>query len=148
MTNLGKCVEDFSTGPLTDYVNTLKGWKEVSSTLDNAIKAGPEELKKVAGEAAPRIKLLLGDTKSFDEAGRVFYENFKSCPESTSSGIVLMKSAFNVTVDSINNQILNSPENENKSCLSTGFACRTFTQPDMRRNFRFITRQTGYISRS
>ena len=101
LTNLGKCVEDFSTGPLTDYVNTLKGWKEVSSTLDNAIKAGPEELKKVAGEAAPRIKLLLGDTKSFDEAGRVFYENFKSCPESTSSGVVLMKSAFNVTVDSI-----------------------------------------------
>ena len=101
LTNLGKCVEDFSTGPLTDYVNTLKGWKEVTSTLDNAIKAGPDELKKVAAEAAPRIKLLLGDTKSFDEAGRVFYENFKSCPESTSSGVVLMKSAFNVTVDSI-----------------------------------------------
>ena len=101
LTNLGKCVEDFSTGPLTDYVNTLKGWKEVTSTLDNAIKAGPEELKKVAGEAAPRIKLLLGDTKSFDEAGRVFYENFKSCPESTSSGVGLMKSALTVTVDSI-----------------------------------------------
>jgi hypothetical protein len=101
LTNLGKCVEDFSTGPLTNYVNTLKGWKEVTSTLDNAIKAGPEELKKVAGEAAPRIKLLLGDTKSFDEAGRVFYENFKTCPESTSSGVVLMKSAFNVTVDSV-----------------------------------------------
>ncbi len=101
LTNLGKCVEDFSKGPLTDYVTTLNGWKEVSSTLDNALKAGPEELKKVAGEAAPRIKLLLGDTKSFDEAGRVFYENFKSCPESTSSGVVLMKSAFNVTVDSV-----------------------------------------------
>jgi len=101
LTNLGKCVEDFSKGPLTDYVTTLNGWKEISSTLDNALKAGPEELKKVAGEAAPRIKLLLGDTKSFDEAGRAFYENFKSCPESTSSGVVLMKSAFNVTVDSV-----------------------------------------------
>ncbi len=101
LTNLGKCVEDFSKGPLTDYVTTLKGWKEVSSALDNAIKAGPEELKKVAGEAAPRIELLLGDTKSFDEAGRVFYENFKSCPESTSSGVGLMKSAMTVTVDSI-----------------------------------------------
>ena len=60
-----------------------------------------EKERHVAGEAAPRIKLLLGDTKSFDEAGRLFYENFKSCPESTSSGVALMKSAFNVTVDSL-----------------------------------------------
>jgi hypothetical protein len=99
--NLGKCVEDFSNGPLTDYVTTLKGWKEVSETLDNAIKAGPEELKKVAGEAAPRIEVLLGNTKSFDETGRAFYDNFKACPESAASGVGLMKSAMNVTVDSI-----------------------------------------------
>ena len=35
LTNLGKCVEDFSKGPLTDYVTTLNGWKEISSTLMN-----------------------------------------------------------------------------------------------------------------
>ena len=101
LTNLGKCVEDFSKGPLTDYVNTLNGWKEISATLDTAMNAGPEELKKVAGEAAPRIKLLLGDTKSFDEAGRAFYETLKACPESIKSGVEIMKSALTVTVDSI-----------------------------------------------
>jgi hypothetical protein len=100
-TNPGKCVEDFSSGPLTDYVNTLQGWKEVSDSLDLAIKAGPEALKRVAGVTAPRIKILLGDTKSFDEAGRVFYENFKPCPESASSGVTLMKSAFVVQIDSV-----------------------------------------------
>ena len=85
--NLGKCVEDFSKGSLTDYIATLKGWKEVSDTLDTALKAGPEVLKKVAGEVVPRIKSLLGNTKSFDETGKAFYENFKTCPESMSSGV-------------------------------------------------------------
>ena len=101
LTNLGKCVEDFSKGPLPDYVNTLNGWKEISATLDTAMKSGPEELKKVAGEAAPRIKSLLEGTKSFDEAGRAFYETLKTCPESIKSGVEIMKSALTVTVDSI-----------------------------------------------
>lgn len=100
-TNLGKCVEDFSTGPLTEYVNTLKGWKEVSDILDNAIKAGPEELKKAAGETGPRIKSLLENTKSFDETGRSFYDNFKACPESMASSVSFMKSAFVVNIDSV-----------------------------------------------
>jgi hypothetical protein len=99
--NLGKCVEDFSTGPLSGYVNTLKGWKEVTDNLDNAVKAGPEELKKAAGEALPQIKLLLESTKSFDEAGKAFYENFKTCPESMASGVSFMRSAFVVTIDSL-----------------------------------------------
>ncbi len=101
LVNLGKCVEDFSAGPLTEYVTTLKGWKDVSEALGTALREGPEELKKAAGEAGPRIKTLLENTKSFDEAGRAFYETFKACPESLASGVSFMKSAFVVTVDSV-----------------------------------------------
>jgi len=101
MKNLGECVGNFSKGPLTDYIKTLEEWKSVTDSLDTAVSSGPSELQAAAKETIPRIESLLQRTQSFDEAGKIFLQQFNKCPESVSAGMDVLKSALTVTVDSI-----------------------------------------------
>ena len=55
MENLGNCVDNFSKGPLSDYIKTLDEWKFVTDSLATAVSSGPSELQAAAKEAIPRI---------------------------------------------------------------------------------------------
>lgn len=99
--NLGECVNNFSEGPLNDYVKTLGEWQSVTDSLTNFIKLGTAGLEVAAKETIPHIESLLQRTQSFDEAGKTFLKQFEKCPESVTTGMDVLKSALTVTVDSI-----------------------------------------------
>ena len=99
--NLQKCVDNFSNGPVTDYIKTLKEWSTVTEDLGKAINAGPAEFEAAAKVASPIIESLLVRTKSFDEAGKSFLEEFKACPESMKSGVEVLNSVNEITVESL-----------------------------------------------
>jgi len=101
MENLGKCVDSFSKGPLTNYMITLNDWKAVTDSLIEAVTTGEEGFKVAAAKAAPRINGLIGQTKSYDQAGKTFSEEFKACPESMKAGLEVTNSAKTVTIDSV-----------------------------------------------
>lgn len=48
----------------------------------------------------PDIESLLTRTKSFDEAGRAFYEGFKTCPKSMEAGMAVLKSSNEIVATS------------------------------------------------
>ena len=102
MENLGKCVDNFSNGPVNGYIQTLNEWTYISDSLAAAVKSGSVGFKVAAGKAVLRIKELIGQTKSYDQAGKTFSEEFKACPESMKIGIGVINSAKTVTIDSIN----------------------------------------------
>jgi hypothetical protein len=104
MENLGECVEKFSLGPLSEYMKTLEEWVSLSDSLGAAAKSGPAALQSLAKDAVPRIVSLLERTKSFDEAGKAFLEEFKACPESMTAGVEILQSAMRVTIDSLSTQ--------------------------------------------
>jgi hypothetical protein len=93
LARLGECVETFRSDALTDYLQTLKEWSAVSTKLGAASKAGGAELMSTAKQMIPDIQSLLTRTKSFDEAGRAFYEGFKTCPKSMEAGMSVLKSS-------------------------------------------------------
>ncbi len=99
--NLGECVDNFGQGPLTNYIQTLQDWQTVFNKLQEATKAKPAEFKLVAEQSIPKMEALLGQTHSFDIAGKTFLKEFEKCPESVSTGMEVLKSAETVTIDSI-----------------------------------------------
>lgn len=99
--NLQKCVDNFSSGPVTDYIKTLKEWTKVTEDLGKAINAAPAEFEAAAKVASPIIESLLIRTKSFDEAGKSFLEEFKACPESMKAGVEVINSVNEITVESL-----------------------------------------------
>ena len=101
MENLGKCVDNFSNGPVNIYIQTLNEWTAITDSLAVAVKSGPAGFKVAAVKAAPRINELIGQTKSYDQAGKAFSKEFKACPESMKTGIGVIISAKTVTIDSI-----------------------------------------------
>lgn len=101
MENLGDCVEKFSKGPLTNYVQTLEDWKTVLNTLQEATKSKPAEFLQVSEKSIPKMEELMKQTKSFDTEGKTFVDAFGSCPKSINSGFEIMQSVEKITVDSI-----------------------------------------------
>ncbi len=101
MDNLQKCVDNFSSGPLTEYINTLKEWINVTEGLEKAVNTGEKELIAASKEAIPIIESLLVRTKSFDEAGKIFLDEFKACPESMKAGVEVLNSVNKITVESL-----------------------------------------------
>jgi len=99
--NLGDCVEKFNSISVTDYSNTLKELSELTDTLQAAADGNPSMFEVKAKEAKPRLDSLIERTKSYDEAGKSFIKQFEKCPESVTTGMEVLKSALNVTVDSI-----------------------------------------------
>lgn len=101
MENLGKCVDNFIKGPLTDYTQTLKAWTAVTDSLVEAVKTGPAGFQLAAKKAVPRINELIGSTKSYDEAGKLFSKEFDACPNSMKTGVEVLSSAKTITIDSV-----------------------------------------------
>jgi hypothetical protein len=101
MKNLGKCVENFSEGPLTDYVKTIEEWKSVTDSLTTFVKSGAAGLQVAAKETTPHIESLLQRTQSFDEAGKAFVGEFNKCSESMNSIMEVLRTAETVTIDSV-----------------------------------------------
>ena len=99
--NLQKCVDNFSSGPLTEYIKTLKEWTTVTEELGKAVNTGSTEFESTAKEAVPVIESLLVRTKSFDEAGKTFLDEFKACPESMKAGAEVLNSANKITLESL-----------------------------------------------
>jgi len=99
--NLQKCVDNFSNGPLTDYIKTLKEWISVTEELGKAVNSEPAVFEAAAKVASPKIDSLLVSTKSFDEAGKLFLEEFKACPKSMNSGVEVLNSVNEITVESL-----------------------------------------------
>ena len=96
MENLGKCVDTFSKGPLTNYIQTLQDWQTVLNSLLDATKAKPAEFQQVSEKSIPKMESLLEQTKTFDTTGKTFINEFGTCPKSMESGVGLMQSAKNV----------------------------------------------------
>ena len=96
MKNLGKCVDSFSKGPLTDYILTLKAWTTVTDSLAEAVKTGPDGFQLTAKKAVTRIDELIGRTKSYDEAGKSFTKEFQACSGSMKAGVEIIGSAKNL----------------------------------------------------
>ena len=101
MKNLGTCVDNFSEGPLTDYVKTIEEWQSVTDSLATFVKSGAAGLQLAAKETIPHIESLLKRTQSFDEAGKAFMGEFNKCSESMNSVMEVLRTAETVTVDSI-----------------------------------------------
>lgn len=101
MENLGECVESFSKGPLTNYIQTLQNWQTVLDTLQEATKAKPAEFKLVSARSLPQLEKIQQQIKSFDTEGKKFVEAFSICPKSMEAGVGLMQSAEIITVDSV-----------------------------------------------
>jgi len=101
MKNLGKCVENFSEGPLTDYVKTIEEWQSVTDSLVTFVKSGAAGLELAAEETIPHIESLLKRTQSFDEAGKAFVGEFNKCSESMNTITEVLRTAETVTIDSI-----------------------------------------------
>lgn len=101
MENLEKCVDTFSKGPLTNYIQTLQDWQTVLNKLSEATKTKPAEFKLVSEQSLPKMESLLQQTKTFDTEGKTFVDAFGSCPKSMEAGVGLMQSAEKITVDSI-----------------------------------------------
>jgi hypothetical protein len=99
--NLQKCTDNFNSGPLTEYIKTLKEWTIVTEKLGKAVSTGSAAFEAAAKEAVPVIESLLVRTKSFDEAGKVFLDEFKACPESMKAGVEVLNSANKITVESL-----------------------------------------------
>lgn len=96
MENLGKCVDTFSKGPLTNYIQTLQDWQTVLNSLLEATKAKPAEFQQVSEKSIPKMESLLEQTKTFDTVGKTFINEFGTCPKSMESGVGLMQSAQNI----------------------------------------------------
>ncbi len=96
MENLEKCVDTFSKGPLTNYIQTLQDWQTVLNSLLEATKAKPAEFQQVSEKSIPKMESLLEQTKTFDTVGKTFVDEFGACPKSMESGVGLMQSAQNV----------------------------------------------------
>jgi hypothetical protein len=101
MENLGECVETFSKGPLTNYIQTLQDWQTVLNTLQEATNAKPAEFKLVSEQSIPKMESLLKQTKDFDNEGKKFVDAFSNCTKSMEAGVGLMQSAEQITIDSI-----------------------------------------------
>lgn len=101
MTNLGTCVDNFTKGPLTDYLKTLEEWKSVTDSLAISVSSGPSGFQTAAKETIPRIESLLQRTQSFDTAGQAFIGEFNSCSGSMNSVMEVLRNAETVTIDSI-----------------------------------------------
>ena len=101
MQNHQSCVNSFTEGPLAEYSIVLTDWQNMLDYIETAVKAGPEEFKKKAGETTAKIDSLIGRTNSYDKAGKSFIAEFEKCPDSVNSGLELLKSAVNVTVNDI-----------------------------------------------
>jgi hypothetical protein len=101
MKNLGECVDNFSEGPLTDYVKTLEEWQSVADLLATSVKSGAAGLQVAAKETIPHIESLLQRTQSFDEAGKAFVGEFNKCSESMNTITEVLRTAETVTIDSI-----------------------------------------------
>ena len=99
--NIGDCVEKFNSIAVTDYSNTLKELEALTGTLKVAAGGDATIFKVKAKEAKPQLDSLIERTKSYDEAGKTFLQQFEKCPESVSAGMDVLKSALTVTVDSI-----------------------------------------------
>ncbi|MDO9253972.1 MAG: hypothetical protein Q7U54_00565 [Bacteroidales bacterium] len=99
--NLQKCVDNFSSGPLAEYIKTLTDWKAVTDGLEKAVSATPAEFEVAAKETAPLIESLIERTKSFDEAGKVFLKQFDACPKSMEVGVEILNSVNEITVESL-----------------------------------------------
>ena len=101
MENLGKCVDTFSKGPVNAYIQTLNDWAAVADSLAAALKSRPAEFKVAAGKAVPRLSELIGQTKSYDKAGKAFSSAFEACPNSMKAGMEVISSAKTITIDSV-----------------------------------------------
>ena len=99
--NLGDCVERFNSIAVTDYSNTLKELAALADTLKAAADGDPAIFGVKAKEAKPKLDSLIERTKSYGEAGQTFLKQFEKCPESVSAGMDVLKSALNVSIDSI-----------------------------------------------
>ncbi|MDZ7604311.1 MAG: hypothetical protein U5K79_01715 [Cyclobacteriaceae bacterium] len=101
MENLQKCVDNFSSGPLNEYLNTLNGWKTISEDLETAFNSGAAEIEVATKKAIPIIDSLLVGTKAFDEAGKNFLDQLKACPESMNASMEVFDSVNKITVESL-----------------------------------------------
>jgi hypothetical protein len=99
--SLGKCVNEFQSGPLNTYIKTLEEWKTVTDGLGLALSKDQKTIEATMLDAIPKMNSLLQQTQSFDLAGQKFLNDYEKCPASSSSWMDLLRSAITVTVDSI-----------------------------------------------
>ena len=101
MERLNECVDNFSKGPLTEYLTTLNDWTTLAEKLEKVVSLGTTGIESATKESVPVIESLLVRTKSFDNAGKSFLEEFKACPGSMKSGVEVLNSVNIITVDSL-----------------------------------------------
>jgi hypothetical protein len=101
MERLNECVDNFCKGPLTDYLTTLNDWTTLTEKLKKLAGVGSVGIESATKETVPAIESLLVRTKSFDNAGKTFLEEFKACPGSMKSGVEVLNSVNVISVDSL-----------------------------------------------
>jgi hypothetical protein len=102
MEHLNECVDNFSKGSLTEYLNTLNEWITLSGGMEKAVNTGGADLDSTIKVLTPLVESLIGRTKLFDEAGKAFLEELKACPESMKTGMEVLNSANEITIESLN----------------------------------------------
>ena len=96
MENIGKCVDNFSKGPLAEYIKTQTELSTLCRSLNEMVKAGPAEFKVAAREAVPLMDSILGSAKTYEDAGKSFIGEIKACTNSMKAVVELFRSAKNI----------------------------------------------------
>ena len=99
--NLGDCVENFKSISLTDYQGALQELSTLTGSMSNLLKTDAAAFLIKAKESKPQLDALVKRVKTYDEAGNAFLNKMEKCPESILTGMDVLKSVEQITVDSI-----------------------------------------------
>lgn len=99
--NLGECAKNFKSISVTDYQNALTELSELTGSLSAVLETDAAAFLVKAKESKPQLDALVKRVKAYDEAGKAFLDKMEKCPESISTGMDILKSVEQITVDSI-----------------------------------------------
>jgi hypothetical protein len=99
--NLGDCSKNFTSISVSDYKDALTELSELTGSLSTILQTDAAAFLFKAKESKPQIDALVNRVKTYDEAGKAFLDKMEKCPESVSTGMDVLKSVEQITVDSI-----------------------------------------------
>jgi hypothetical protein len=99
--NLGACFENFTNTSLTDYQKALTELSELSRSLSSVSQTDSVAFLVKAKESKPQLHALISRVKAYDLAGKALLNKMEKCPQNVSSGMDVLKSVEQITVDSI-----------------------------------------------
>ncbi|MBV5349078.1 hypothetical protein JZU61_05440, partial [bacterium] len=99
--NLGECAKNFKSISVADYQNALTELSALTGSLSSVLETDAAAFLLKAKESKPQLDALVKRVKDYDEAGKAFLDKMEKCPESVSTGMDVLKSVEQITVDSI-----------------------------------------------